>query len=152
MSGESVKAKCTCMGIDDANCPIHTWNPGSERQQVYRSERQQVYRENRTLEALEEWWLENAKREAEKLGPKAIEYGSYDLELIGDVLHTIIDHSSSRARAKDLESGIVFYLIGKIARLASALRDGHEPSDDTFLDISIYARMALYIREKGQWP
>jgi hypothetical protein len=104
------------------------------------------------IQSLTGWWMENAKREAEKLGPKAIEYGSYDLELIGDVLHTIIDHSSNRARAKDLESGIIFYLIGKIARLASALRDGHEPSDDTFLDISIYARMALYIREKGQWP
>lgn len=98
---------------------------------------------------LSDWWIEQAGMEASKLAPKAVEYGSYDLQLIGQILRTVSHQSTP---SSDMELGIIFYLIGKIARLASAVRDGNLPSSDTFLDISIYARMALYIRETGRWP
>jgi len=96
------------------------------------------------------WWVDHARREAEYLAPKAVEYGSYDLELVGQVLaDTIHPHAGADP---DPEVGIAFYLLGKIARVMSAYRDGHSPSDDTFRDIAIYAKMVLYIRDNERWP
>lgn len=98
--------------------------------------------------ALAAWWVAEARTEADKLVPKAEEYGSYDLRLIGDVLA----HVGVQGPGSNMETGIVFYLLGKIARVASALKDEHPPADDTYRDIAIYARMVLYIRAHGRWP
>lgn len=104
---------------------------------------------------LRDWWMAQAAAEADKLIPKAQEYGSFDLELTGRLLAEMVNPDRLPLADQDwqlMERGIVFYLAGKVARLVSAIRDGHTPSDDTFMDISIYARMALYIREHKQWP
>lgn len=95
---------------------------------------------------LHRWWADQSRAEADRLVPKAVEYGSYDLRMIGEMMGEVL------GRDDDTELGVLFYLIGKIARVASALRDGHKPSVDTLTDIAIYARMAIYIREHGQWP
>ena len=98
------------------------------------------------IDHLKEWWIEQARVEADKLAPKAVEYGSYDLAMVAEVMAEMM------TRPPDLELGLVFYLVGKIARAASAVKDGRRPSDDTLVDIAIYARMILYVREHGQWP
>jgi hypothetical protein len=102
------------------------------------------------LDDLFVWWMEQAAEEARKLSPKAKEYGSYDLELMGQALGEMTGQDSTVAH--NMEQAIVFYLLGKIARAVSAVRSGHGASDDTFIDIAIYARMVLYIREHGRWP
>jgi hypothetical protein len=102
------------------------------------------------INPLHTWWVKEAEREATKLVPKAQEYGSYDLQFLGQFLADVIGQDYETAEA--MEAGIIFYLIGKIARLASSVKDGGQASDDTYRDIAIYAKMVLYIREKGQWP
>lgn len=96
--------------------------------------------------ALRDWWVKQAAAEADKLAPKAVEYGAYDLEMLGGML------GDMAGRPPSVELGLVFYLAGKIARAVSAVKDGRQASDDTFLDIAIYARMVLYVREHGRWP
>lgn len=105
------------------------------------------------VQAVRNWWREDADTESAKLAPKAVEYGSYDLELIGKVLRDMID-SDHRVHPdlSNLELGIAFYELGKIARIVSGIFDGQVPSDDNWQDAAIYPRMVTYIREKGQWP
>lgn len=97
-----------------------------------------------------QWWVTEAGREASQLAPKAQEYGSYDLQLMGAAFDDMIGGGHRNGAPE--ERAIVFYLLGKIARAVSAVKDGRQASDDTFRDIAIYARMVLYIREHGRWP
>jgi hypothetical protein len=49
------------------------------------------------------------------------------------------------------ELAVVAYCLGKISRALAAVGHGQTPSDDTWHDIAVYAKMAQWIREKGQW-
>lgn len=85
---------------------------------------------------------------------KTSEYGYVDLDLLGAGTLAIIDPDGSRfhdlmqgmdelQRARVVrELGIAFYTHGKIARVLGAYADGRIPSDDTWLDITVYAMMA----------
>lgn len=103
------------------------------------------------IEDLKEWWAREARDEIDKMAPKAAEYGAYDLELIGEILGEMLGRDGL-SRADKTELGIAFYVVGKTARVISAWRDGAKPSDDTWVDLSIYSRMALRTRAKGGWP
>ena len=76
---------------------------------------------------------------------KHSEYGSYDLYTMGDALSRLPEKriESDRAAA---EMGIMFYILGKVARALSAYKEGRLPSDDTLHDISVYAMMARMTR------
>jgi hypothetical protein len=98
---------------------------------------------------LYEWWTQQSRAELVKIGPQIHNYGAFDLEIMGRVLGDMVDGVSQLDRA---EIGCGFYLLGKVSRMMSAYREGREPSRDTIMDIIVYARMILRIRDSGGWP
>lgn len=107
---------------------------------------------------IEEWWHKLADREISATVPKALEYGSHDLVLIGrEIAHAVMERHPDAFREYNddtvaAELGVFFYLLGKMARWTSAIREGKRVSDDTLFDIGVYVRMVQRIRETGQWP
>jgi len=101
-----------------------------------------------TVQSLANWWLEETKFELDSVIPKAVEYGSADLKVIGFALSQMIGKPTN---VTDDELGIAFYVLGKVARLIGGYADGRSPSSDTWHDIAIYTKMAQYARENGGW-
>ncbi|CAB4215020.1 hypothetical protein UFOVP1616_33 [uncultured Caudovirales phage] len=102
-----------------------------------------------TTDHLTEWWTQKSNNELADVLPKAVEYGSTDLKVIGFALRQAIGKTNEEVT--DEELGIAFYMLGKSARLIGAYSDGRKPSDDTWDDISIYAKMAQFARAHGFW-
>jgi hypothetical protein len=101
-----------------------------------------------TVQDLANWWLAETKFELDSVLPKAIEYGSADLKVIGFALSQMIGEPKG---VTNDELGIAFYVLGKVARLIGGYADGRSPSSDTWHDIAIYTKMAQYARENGGW-
>lgn len=105
---------------------------------------------------LRKTWDDLNAEEANKVVPKAIEYGSGDLKLMGYAMKQLLN--SPRARAHDwtepesMEIAIAFYILGKIARMLSAYERGAMPADDQPHDIGVYTRMVQVLRRTGEWP
>ena len=100
---------------------------------------------------LERWWLAMANEEIERTVPKAIEYGSTDLDEIGRQMLAAGLHEGNHETPTD-ELGIYFYMVGKMARWTDAIRTGRRVSDDTLFDLGIYVRMVQRVRAAGGWP
>lgn len=98
---------------------------------------------------LAEWWMTNAVQEMLTLVPKAIEYGSADLRVMGDAMLVLMPQLQGVVDGQEL--AIAFYQLGKVARLFGGYAQGHSPSDDTWYDQRIYAAMAAHVREFGKW-
>lgn len=103
-------------------------------------------------QVLRDWWIDLAATEADRVLPKAIEYGSTDLREIGRTMRDCLNYRGKHTDATDAELGVYFYLVGKIARWTDAIREGRKVSDDTLHDIGVYVRMAQRIRAVGGWP
>jgi hypothetical protein len=90
------------------------------------------------------WWIDTARQDAELYVAKATEYGSVDLEIMGDTmaLQGIAPRDGSELAA------IMFYALGKIARAISALNAGKLPSEDTLKDLTVYSMMARLIHKR----
>ena len=101
-----------------------------------------------SVQDLANWWLDETKSELDSVIPKAVEYGSADLKVIGFALSQMIGEPKGVSHD---ELGIAFYVLGKVARLVGGYADGRLPSDDTWHDIAIYTKMAQYAREHGGW-
>jgi len=101
-----------------------------------------------TVQDLANWWFEETKFELDSVLPKAVEYGSADLKVIGFALSQMIGEPKG---VTNDELGIAFYVLGKVARLIGGYADGRSPSSDTWHDIAIYTKMAQYARENGGW-
>lgn len=101
-----------------------------------------------SVQALANWWLDETKNELESVIPKAVEYGSADLKVIGYALSQMI--GEPKGVTPD-ELGIAFYVLGKVARLVGGYADGRKPSDDTWHDIAIYTKMAQFARKHDGW-
>lgn len=97
---------------------------------------------------LAEWWRNLAESEIEQTIAKTSEYGGDDLTWMGSVLADCIENGA----ASPEEIAIAFYALGKITRIIGAYKEGRRPSDDSWLDLHIYAGMGIRVREKGQWP
>lgn len=107
--------------------------------------------ENRRMaDSLRDWWIDTADAEVTAIAPKAVEYGSGDLESMGRALAEIVGVEMDREEAT--EFGIYFYALGKMARWTAALKAGRRVSDDTLLDLGVYIKMAQRVREVGSWP
>lgn len=107
--------------------------------------------EQHNQSALRQWWADTAALDAEKVVPKAVEYGAGDLEEIGRTLAKVAGlEVQSEAQATEL--GIYFYVVGKLARWTSAVERGDQVSDDTLLDLTTYLMMARRTRDVGGWP
>ena len=105
----------------------------------------------RSENALKDWWADTSALDAEKVVPKAAEYGAGDLAEIGHAMAKIAKMGNlSEAQATEL--GIYYYVVGKVARWTSAVEAGRRVSDDTLLDITTYSMMARRVRDVGGWP
>jgi hypothetical protein len=109
------------------------------------AEPEQLTREEAQAIDLAKWWLDKAEEEIAATIPKMREYSSSDLQVMGTAL-------DSEDTQRGMEAAIAFYVLGKIARAVGALQEGRAPSDDTWFDISVYAKMAMRVRERGRWP
>lgn len=107
-----------------------------------------THESGKTVQDLASWWIDEARGELDSVIPKAVEYGSADLKVIGFALSQMIGKPTNVSTD---ELGIAFYVLGKVARLIGGYADGREPSDDTWHDIAIYTKMAQYAREHGGW-
>lgn len=110
-------------------------------------------------EELAAWWRQQAESEIDQTVAKATEYSGTQGGLPQDLVTYGREWVFASGRSLDdytdaqlAEVGIWCYLIGKLGRWSSALRNGRMVSGDTLLDIAVYSRMASRIREAGQWP
>jgi hypothetical protein len=119
---------------------------------------------------LRAWWLDLASEEVEPMIAKALEYaGGSDrdsnLVKLGEQMIAAgvlpVDYElpepsvykgDDQYNAYAAELAIYFYVQGKMARWAAAVAAGRPVSDDTILDIGVYARMVQRIRATGGWP
>lgn len=100
---------------------------------------------------LEKWWLELAQEQVTKTVPKAVDYGSDDLRDLGAWLAGEMGLEGADEGTL-VQLGIVMYIRGKLARVASAIKDGRAPSRDTWFDLIVYPTMGLRALEVGAWP
>lgn len=99
------------------------------------------------LNELADWWNNQAREEFAQTAVKAKEYSSSDLRIMGAAME-----EGGVKEGYGEEAAIAFYVLGKVARAVGALQEGQVPSDDTWFDISVYAKMVMRIRETGRWP
>jgi hypothetical protein len=101
--------------------------------------------------ALETWWNDKSHGEMVACVPKAVEYGSTDLAVIGRTQGRLMGrHDLTHEEATEI--GIFFYLMGKIARWEDAIVHGRRVSDDTLHDVAVYVKMQQRNRDVGGWP
>lgn len=100
-------------------------------------------------ESLAAWWVQLSDEEVSSLIPKAIEYGSADLEVMGQAMLTLLPNLRGVVDGQEL--AIAFYALGKIARLFGGYAQGERPSNDCWYDLKVYAGMAQRVREVGEW-
>lgn len=81
--------------------------------------------------------------------PKAIAYGSADLELMGSAMYQF--HPELVGVVSGQELAIWFYVLGKVARLTGGYAQGARPDIDSWEDLLVYAAMAKRVRERGAW-
>lgn len=96
------------------------------------------------------WWADLVDSEAPTIAAKATEYGSNSLAQMGHLFARAQGRGVTEAEA--LEIGSFIYAYGKIQRVGDALLQGKLPSADSWKDLAVYSTMALYIRDRGQWP
>lgn len=101
-------------------------------------------------EDLFDWWAVTARKDAEMVVPKSVEYGSNSLEQVGRKMSQLQGREVTKAEA--LELGCWSYAIGKMERWTDAVMRGETPSVDTLVDLGVYTTMARRIREVGDWP
>jgi hypothetical protein len=99
---------------------------------------------------LEGWWEQIARDEVMAVVPKAVEYSSTDLLDIGTSMARAMGREVTHAEAVEL--GISFYALGKMSRIMGAIQEGRQPSDDSWHDLGVYARMVQRVRQSGGWP
>lgn len=100
------------------------------------------------IEEFTAWWLATAQDEVNRTVPKVVEYGAGDLAEVGRQMAEAMGLGGFTEQEL-AELGIYFYMVGKMARWTSAIREGRRVSDDTLFDVGVYVRMAQRIREKG---
>lgn len=89
------------------------------------------------------WWGEICDLDFQEYSRKATEYGSADLEIMGEAMRQLVQDEDADGE----EMAIAFYLLGKVARMFGAYAKGQEPSDDTLHDLTVYSMMARWGRE-----
>lgn len=103
------------------------------------------------------WWMETSEADLNAVVPKAVQYGGADLEVMGEAMQHLIPKEARkklgelRCQKMGLEMAVAFYALGKVARLYGAFEQGRMPSEDTWFDLEIYARMGRRVRETGSW-
>lgn len=115
--------------------------------------------ESNIAEELAAWWRAKAESEIDQTVKKATEYsgtqGGLPLDLVNQGREWVFASNRNLADYTDAqlaEIGVWSYMIGKMGRWSSALRNGRMVSDDGLLDLGIYVRIAQHLRDVGTWP
>ena len=103
-----------------------------------------------SVQELFDWWMKQARKEAEMVVPKSVKYGASSLTRLGHTLAKVAGREVQDEEA--IELGIWFYALGKMERWTDAILRGGRPDDDLVLDVGIYAKMAQRNRQCGSWP
>jgi ABC-type lipoprotein release transport system permease subunit len=103
---------------------------------------------------LSEWWRWQAEQEIEQTIAKSAEYGAHDLVQMGQVMADFANQEQALMAngVTREEIAIAYYALGKITRIIGAYKEGRRPSDDSWMDLHVYAGMAIRARDKGGWP
>lgn len=97
--------------------------------------------------AIIEWWLAQEAATLAMAIRKRRQYGSRDLGLMGDAMDMI----SGDTGGGGFEKAIAFYALGKVSRIFGAWERGEDVVDDSWVDLGVYSKMALYARDTGGW-
>lgn len=136
--------------------PLGQWPPPSVTRDSVLAAAEQV--SPSIAERLADWWRRTAESEIDKTVAKATEYSGTggglpaDLVDFGRQIAFVQRREHDFTDAQLAEIGVWAYILGKVNRWSSALRNGRMVSDDTLLDIGVYVRIAQHIREEGTWP
>lgn len=108
------------------------------------------------LRSIGRWWKTMTERDIAECIPKALEYGSGDLEMMGHAMLQLQGDvweggDAGEKTAVGMELAVLFYIHGKLSRAMAAAKNGQRASDDTIKDIRIYAVMLQHIRDFGRW-
>lgn len=108
--------------------------------------------ERYTNEQVGEWYLKASEDDAAMAVRKRGIYGSADLTLMAAAMKILAESepwSPTERQATDMALG--FYQLGKVARKFGAWAQGHEPNEDSDVDLGVYSMMARRVREAGEW-
>jgi hypothetical protein len=100
-------------------------------------------------ERLAEWMQEFFENAIATIVPKAIAYGSADLELMGKAMSQLNPQLAEKVEGQEL--AVWFYVLGKVARLEGGYVQGIQPDIDSWWDLFVYSLMAHHIRQNGGW-
>ena len=103
-------------------------------------------------ESLLEWWQRTSTADIEGSLAKISWYGSGDLLAVGRLMAQTTGRSQFTTDAEAAELGCLFYMAGKWARVAEAMKRGDQPDADTLFDLQFYTMMIRRIRDTGSWP
>lgn len=107
--------------------------------------------EEEELGLLRLWWVAKGHEDAALITEKYKEYGNTALLEVGQQLADVMGREDiTKAEAQEL--GIWFFMMGKMARLKSAILRGDQASEDTWQDLTCYSMMGRRIRSEGGWP
>lgn len=100
---------------------------------------------------IKEWWIRTASDDSIAVAEKYREYGATSLCDLG---YEMAEMMGWERPAKGLaqQLAVYYFLLGKMARLKTALLKGEPASDDTWLDITCYAMIARKVQASGAWP
>lgn len=138
--------------------PEECWPPRTEPYKTSKGtwdqgvlfDREKIPKENLDrADELANWWMTQSAKETANLVPKAISYGSIDLDIMGDAMMLLMPKLEGVVAKQEL--ALAFYLLGKVSRIFGALEQGVAPAADSWEDSSIYAKMAMRVRETGKW-
>jgi hypothetical protein len=103
---------------------------------------------------LAEWWRDQAEKEIEQTITKSAAYGGDNLLMLGEVISDLMEMEK---RNELIEAGVVvdelaiaMYCLTKITRILGSYKAGVRPSDDSWMDLHVYA--GIRAREVGGWP
>lgn len=103
------------------------------------------------LDDLRDWWLATAHQDMTMVAPKAVEYGSVELEEMGTALARMMGRTDPLP-AYRVELACWFYAMGKMQRWTAAITRGETASTDTLTDLGVYTLMVRRARQAGTWP
>ena len=138
------------LGEVDENGEIHEISLVKKPRESFKGPLPRPSDELLPMEELMNWWTEVGYQDAQLVTQKYLEYGNTALLEVGQQLMDLLGWEGTKGDAQEL--GIWFFMVGKMARWKTSLKQRKSVSKDTLDDLAVYATMARRVREKGGWP
>jgi hypothetical protein len=95
--------------------------------------------------------VETAEADLRRILPKAHEYSSSDLLMMGRMTAQMLGWGDA-TDAQCIEVACIWYATSKLTRALGAYSERREPDIDSLLDAASYITMGRRARECGEWP